>query len=580
MPISDLVSSLLAKRGILESNVAAFLNPSFDEHLHDPLLLSDMQKAIERFFVALEKKERIAVYSDFDCDGVCGAAVFQDFFTRIGYKDFEIYLPHRDEEGYGFHAPAVKGICERGASLIITVDVGISGHEGVAEAARAGVDCVITDHHEAMVGVPPALAVVNPKLPSTGSTSSLQAGRGQVTAYPFPHLCGAAVAFKFLQAPLAEGKRRELPQFLSIPEGWEKWLLDVVAIATIADMVPLSGENRVLVHYGLRVLRRSRRPGLRSLAAKARMYLSSASEDDVGFSIAPRLNAASRMDKAELAFHILTTDDANEAERLAGLLEALNAKRKGIVASIVKDAKKRARQRLEDGGLVTVLGDVAWKPALLGLAANSVMNERGGVVCLWGRDASGALKGSCRSDGAISLTDLFHEAAASFLQYGGHAYAGGFSVSNEAVHTLQEALEVAASNATISPTKERGAAFDADVALPLSAISEALLRDVSLLSPFGIGNPKPVFHIPETRISAVRAFGKQSDHIEVTLECGRTGRRVRAFDFFKKAEHFTYPPVAGMEASVYGTLERDSYRGASAIALRIVDVLPTYPVRD
>ena len=374
MPISDLVSSLLAKRGIQEGSVAAFLNPSFEEHLHDPMLLSDMPKAIERFFGALEKKERIAIYSDFDCDGVCGAAVFQDFFTRIGYKDFEIYLPHRDEEGYGFHPDAVKKICERGASLIITVDVGISGHKGVRAASDAGVDVIVTDHHEAMMGVPPALAVVNPKLPSTGSTSSLQAGSGQVGAYPFPHLCGAAVAFKFVQAALAEGKRRELPQFLSIPDGWEKWLLDVVAIATIADMVSLSGENRVLVHYGLRVLRRSRRPGLRSLAAKARMYLSSASEDDVGFSIAPRLNAASRMDKAELAFQILTTDDANEAERLAGLLEALNAKRKGIVANIVKDAKKRARARFEGGGLVTVLGDVAWKPALLGLAANSVMN--------------------------------------------------------------------------------------------------------------------------------------------------------------------------------------------------------------
>lgn len=560
MVVSDLVQTLLAKRGI--TDIETFLNPSYDDHLHDPLLLSDMDKALERFFLALEREERIALYCDYDCDGLASATVLTDFLRRIGYGNFEVYLPHRDKEGYGFHAAAVRALSQRGTSLIVTADVGISGQEGVEAAGACGADVIVTDHHEPMVGIPPALAVVNPKLGS----------------YPFAHLCGAAVAWKFVQAALAEGRRLQLPQFLSIADGWEKWLLDVVAIATIADMVPLVGENRVLVHYGLRVLRRSRRAGLRALAEVSRLRLSAATEDDIGFSLAPRLNAASRMDSPELALSLLTTGDGAEAARLAQALEALNRKRKGVVAAIVREAKKRARERFTEAQLVTVLGDASWKPSLLGLAANSVMAERRGVVCLWGRDATGALKGSCRSDGIVSLSDLFARAADAFEQYGGHAHAGGFTVSQEAVYTLHERLEEAArslrSDASALVIREHLPAQTGDASVPLAAISDLLMRDISLLSPFGVGNPKPLFHIPESRVIDVRRFGKEKNHTEVTLECPATGRRLRAFDFFKEPAAFTLPPSPNAQARVLGTIERDSFRGAGAVALRVVDFLP------
>lgn len=553
MPVSDLVRTLLSKRGIEDADT--FLNPSYDNHLHNPLLLSDMQKAIERFFVAIEKKEHIAVYTDFDCDGLGSATVFHDFLKKIGYQSFEIYMPHRDIEGYGFHASAVRKLCERGTTLIITADVGISGHEGVEAARFLGCDVIITDHHEVMIGAPNALAVVNPKL----------------SEYPFPHLCGAAVAYKFVQAAIAEGKHREMSQFLSISEGWEKWLLDVVAIATIADMVPLVGENRALVHYGLRVLRQSRRVGLRALAESARLRLPAATEDDVGFSIAPRLNAASRMDNPELAFHLLTTLERAEADRLAKTLEQLNAKRKGVVASIVKEAKKRARERFENES-ITVLGDPSWKPALLGLAANSVMAERGGVVCLWGRDAAGNVKGSCRSDGSVSLAALFTEASGAFLQFGGHAHAGGFSVSGEGVHALQARLAEAMKHIQ-TKTKEKESVSH-DVSLPLSLLHESTLRDISRLSPFGVGNHKPIFHVPESRVVEVRRFGKEKNHVEVTLECPQSGRRVRSFDFFKSPSSFTLCPEAGSNVRALVTLERDTFAGRDSLALRIIDFLP------
>ncbi len=571
MEVSGLLRTLLTKRGIeSDDHIAAFLNPDYEAHMHDPMLLSDMGKAIKRLFAAFDAGERIALYTDYDCDGIASAVVLSDFLRKINYKNFEVYLPHRDTEGYGFHVSAVRELAARDVRLIITADVGISGVEATRVAREIGIDTIITDHHEVMGALPEAVAIVNPKL----------------AGYPFAHLCGAAVAFKFVQAALREGKRRTLPPFLAVPDGWEKWLLDVVAIATIADMVSMTGENRVLVHWGLQVLRKSPRRGIAALCSGARISQRSITEDDIGFSIAPRLNAASRMDHPDLAFRLLTTGSRTEAASLARQLEQLNNARKGVVAGIVKQAKKRARERFGTDSSVTVLGDTAWKPALLGLAAHSVMGERGGVVCLWGRDASGALKGSCRSDGSISLVDLFANATDVFEQYGGHARAGGFTVSHERVHTLHEDLVIAASASNAVSLKGdefvQPAGFDA--ALLLSGISQALMADVSRLSPFGIANPKPVFRVSAARVVQVKRFGKEKNHVELMLECTTSGRSIRAFEFFKGPEHFTSTPAVGTLANVLCTLERDMFsaRGGSAsggkgipgLALRIVDVVP------
>ncbi len=339
-------------------------------------------------------------------------------------------------------------------------------------------------------------------------------------------------------------------------------------------MVPLIGENRVLAHFGLRVLRRTRRQGLIALARATRLSLATMTEDDIGFTIAPRINAASRMDNPDLALKLLTTNDQHEADRLAAELEGLNAKRKTTVATIVRAAKKRARERFSEDSTVTVLGDTAWKPALLGLAANSLMGDRGGVVCLWGRDAAGNLKGSCRSDGSVSLSDLFKNAPDAFLQFGGHAHAGGFTVAPDRIHTLHEELLAAHAKAASEKMVKALEVLMHDATLPLSIVSNNLIRELSMLSPFGIGNPKPIFHIPEARITGVRAFGKEKNHVEVMLECAHTGRRLRAFEFFKQPASFTFEPAAGTSANVLATLERDSFRGPSAVSLRIVDFLP------
>jgi single-stranded-DNA-specific exonuclease len=571
--ISELVRSLLTRRGIISSeDVSAFLAPDYVAHTHDPFLLADMQKATDRVLAAMDTDERIAVYADFDCDGIPGASVLSDFFTKVGYVNFEVYLPHRDREGYGFHTDAIDILAAREVKLIITVDVGTVAHEGVAHANSKGIDVIVTDHHEIPTAVggasalPDAFAILNPKR----------------APYPFSGLCGAAVAFKLVQATLAAGKKRGLENFKSIPDGWEKWLLDLVAIATIADMVPLVGENRALAFWGLMVLRKSQRPGIVALCNALRLKRAELTENDIGFSIAPRVNAASRMDEPDLALRLLTTRDVREAESLAAQLEELNASRKGIVAGIVKNARKRVKERYTENDHLVVLGDTAWKPALMGLAANSIMNDRGGIVCLWGRDANGNLKGSCRSDGKVGLPELFAAARESFIECGGHNASGGFSVSHEKAHSLSDDLAAAlASIERVRGQKENregevleDPVADYDAIITLCEISWPLLRDISRLAPYGIGNPKPVFKIAGAVVVSTKVFGKEKNHFEIVFAIPESDTSIRAFDFFRTAEDFSHTPIVNEEVTILATLERDSFRLPARLALRIVDVLP------
>ncbi len=550
--LSELVRSLLSKRGIQnEPEIRDFLSPDYDLHTHDPFLMKDMDVAVWRLFAAMERKERTAVYADFDCDGIPGASVLSDLFTKIGYENFEVYLPHRDREGYGFHFEAIDTLAARGVKLIITVDVGTTAVDAVEHAKERGVDVIVTDHHEIVSELPKAAAVLNPKR----------------APYPFGGLCGAGVAFKFAQAILQEGKKRKMEAFTNIPDGWEKWLLDLVAIATVADMVPLVGENRALVFWGLQVLRKSPRAGITALCNKLRLRKAEITEDDIGFSIAPRINAASRMDDPDLAYRLLTTRDVQEAESLAAQLESLNTKRKGQSGAIVREAKRRARDRFRAEESVVVLGNPEWKPALLGLAANSVVEERGGVVCLWGRDALGRLKGSCRSDGSFSVVELFSNSDGVLEEFGGHERSGGFSISHERVHELQDALATASQKLVIAPSKA-GSKYDARITL--AEVSRVLLNDISKLAPFGVENPKPVFLVERAMVVALKPFGKEKNHIELTLD-GDCFAPVRAYDFFRRAEQFSFVPQQGSRADVLATLERDAFRGG--LALRIVDVL-------
>ncbi|MDO8594054.1 MAG: DHH family phosphoesterase [bacterium] len=590
---SPLVRQLLYGRGIVSAELAeAFLNPNYDTQTHDPFALKDMEKAVERILKAVQNEERIAIFSDYDADGIPGAVVLHDFFKRIGYLNFENYIPDRHGEGFGLNSKAVGELARREAKILITIDCGITDVQEVAHANKFGIDVIITDHHiplrkgggeSASRGLsttlpasesgtpfikgdqlPPAFAILNPK------QSDCQ--------YPEKMLCGSGVVFKLVQALVSRLKTSKLPNFqtLKLPTGFEKWFLDMVGIATLSDMVPLTGENRVFAHFGLKVLRKSPRKGLSELLSVLRLNRSDITEDDVGFSISPRINAASRMGVPMDAFRLFATTDDAEATTLAKHLDKINNERKGKVASLVKEVRRVVEERGPSTGSgrqqprkVVVAGNPNWRPALLGLVANSLAEDMQCPVFLWGREESVELKGSCRSGGGVDLSLMMQEAHSVFSDFGGHKEAGGFSTTLEKVHLLEAELERAYEKVR-SEYKGEQTAF-ADAVLSFDDVHMRTHEEVQKLAPFGVGNPKPVFLFENAKVRKMEQFGKEKQHLKLTF-AKSDGVYVNAIQFFAKPEDFPVALQEGRPINLIANLERSTFGNRIELRLRIVDI--------
>lgn len=552
----DFTAALLARRGIQSAAEAeAFLAPSYEDHIHDPMLMTDMPKAAERLARAIDRKERIAVWSDYDCDGIPGAVVLHDFLKKVG-ADFTNYIPHRHEEGYGVNIPGIEKLAKEGTKLIITVDVGIVDNEAVARANELGMEVIVTDHHLPSGDLPPAYAVVDPN------------ARVDET-YPFRELCGGGLAWKLVCATLAHGfAGRD-----DIPLGWEKWLLDMAGLSTIADMVPLIGENRVIAKYGLLVMRKSPRIGFQKLCKAARVNQKFITEDDVGFMIAPRVNAASRMGDPKDAFRLFTTTDESEADELAKRLEALNRSRRATAGAITRAAHERLEQRKLSGAIpsVIVMGDPDWRPGLLGLVANGIAEEYGRPVFLWGREGNDLLKGSCRAGGKVSVNELMHAAEDAFLEFGGHAASGGFSISPEQVALLESRLVEAL---LTLPAHEEDDVF-ADATLSPDQVSVKFLYSLERLAPFGMKNEKPAFALHNVLVSEVSWFGKAEEHLRVRIVRDEfDGSTVEAIAFYARRElgDSCMKLTGGVRAHLLAHIERDQFSRTSPIRLRLIEV--------
>ncbi|HYF29359.1 MAG TPA: single-stranded-DNA-specific exonuclease RecJ [Candidatus Paceibacterota bacterium] len=552
----DFTAALLARRGITcEEEAEAFLAPSYDEHIHDPMLMTDMPKAAERLARAISTKERITVWSDYDCDGIPGAVVLHDFLKKAG-ANFTNYIPHRHDEGYGVNIPGIEKLAKEGTTLVVTVDVGIVDTDAVLRANELGMEVIVTDHHLPSGELPPAYAVVDPKARAD-------------EPYPFKELCGGGLAWKLVCATLQHGfDGRD-----QIPLGWEKWLLDMAGLSTIADMVPLRGENRVIAKYGLFVMRKSPRIGLQRLCKVARVDQRRITEDDVGFMIAPRVNAASRMGDPRDAFRLFTTTDEGEADELAKKLEAANRSRRAAAGAITREAHEKLEMRKLEGELppVIVLGNPEWRPGLLGLVANGIAEEYGRPVFLWGREGNETLKGSCRAGGKVSVNALMHAAPDAFLEFGGHAASGGFSISAEQVPHLQERLVTALAQLPAHTTDESRA----DQHLAPADVSARLLLSLEKFAPFGMGNEKPAFALHQVQIQEVSWFGKAGEHLRLRiLRDEFESETVEAICFYAKRELGVQclKLVAGERASLLAHLERDTFSRRSPVRLRIVDI--------
>ncbi len=547
----DLLDHLLFYRGIkTPEDKDNFLNPNYDEHTHDPFLLKDAEKAASRIIKAIENEEKVVIYSDYDTDGIPAGVALHDLFKKIGFKNFTNYIPHRHDEGFGLNEDAVKQFIEEKVQLLITIDCGIADLGHVDLAQKNGIDVIVTDHHLPGPTLPPAFAIVNPKQADC--------------EYPEKMLCGAGVIYKLIQAILS--KKR-----FGIIKGWEKWLLDMVGIATLSDMVPLKGENRVFAYYGLSVLRKSPRKGLMRLLNKLKVNQRYLTEEDIGFTIGPRINAASRMGVPMDAFRLLATQDDDEAEKFAIHLDHINNERKGTVASLVKEVKKHVHERYgEKPEKVIVIGNPLWKPSLLGLAANTCAEEYGVPVFLWGRDGDDVIKGSCRSAGSVHLLDLMQGTSeGTFMQYGGHAESGGFSVTAQAIHSLEKNLSEVFERIR-GEKKENMEYVDSEISP--DDVNYDTYRAIEKLGPYGTGNPKPVFILRDIRLSNVKQFGKESNHLEIIFNKSN-GRPVSAIGFFMTPSTFPKMPVKGSTVSLVATMEKSMFKGRPELRLRIIDII-------
>jgi len=489
---SPLINQILFNRGLTEpSQLELFLN--IDQRLlNDPFLLPDIPQAINRIYRALLSGENIAVYGDFDADGITATAVMVKGLTSLGGQ-VSAYIPHRVHEGHGLKTAALDKLRQQGVSLVITVDCGITALSETNKAIKTGPDIIITDHHTPLEELPRAIAVVDPKRKDS--------------KYPFMELAGVGVAFKLLQALYRSmGKEDDLED-----------LLDLVAIGTVADMMPLLGENRYLVSYGLQTLNTSLRPGLQELLSQARLKEDIISPNSISWVIAPRLNAAGRLDHALPGFQLLMTESAGEARKLASCLEVKNTERQKLTARF----QDKARQKIlsEERASLLYYADSECPIGILGLVAGRLTDEfyHPSIAVRIGKDTS---TGSCRSIPEVNITSAISRCRSHLSQFGGHAQAAGFSLPTENLNEFIESLSRVADEELAGI--ELRPHLDIDGEVRLSELKGDTFRTIQKLAPFGSGNPSPIFLSRGIKVIGCQHIGNNGKHLKMKIKQGNT----------------------------------------------------------
>ena len=507
------VAALLVNRNITSPETAfSFLFPSFD-NLTPPFAMKDMNCAVKRIYSAICNQEKIMIFGDFDADGITATVILHDFFTHVN-ADVSWYIPHRIKEGYSIKPAHIDMAVKQNIDLIITVDCGSDNHEAVALANQEDIDVIITDHHEISQPYPRAVAIVNPKRKDCPS--------------PLDHLAGVGVAF-YLVIALRQYLRKQ-DFWTSIPEPNLMSYCDLVAIGTMADMVPLKNENRILTTAGIRVIQQGKRPGLKALADVSRVDQSFFDSDDISFRIAPRINAAGRMAHARICVGMLTTREKSSAEQTAALLDQLNLKRQQTEKSIVEDIENRILRQPEilDRQAI-VLFDDKWNPGVLGIAASKTARKYFRPVVLISTAATPAT-GSCRSVASVDIHNILTQCATLLEKFGGHVMAAGIALMEKNILSFANMFEEKVAQAVREHPLKKQLILDCD--LEPQEITEALINEVDRLRPFGTDNPEPLFHCTNLQVTSSVIIADR--HRKMTLEkTSPSGTRatIEAFQF-------------------------------------------------
>ena len=497
--ISPLLSQLLASRNITTPEEAEiFLSPKLS-NLHSPFLMKDMEKAVDRICHAIKEGERIILYGDYDVDGVTGTSLLFLFLQEVGAQ-VSFFIPGRVEEGYGLHEQVLEKLREQGKQLLITIDCGISDTNQVHFAQQNGMDVIITDHHEVPEQLPPAYAVINPK-------------RRDCT-FPFKGLAGVGVAFNLLMALRKSLRDQGCFNGTTVPN--LRKYLDLVALGTIADMVPLIDENRILVKYGLHELTHGDRIGIKALKEVCGLSTSTITSYLVAFRLAPRINAPGRLTQATISVELLTTTDYKEAEDLALRLEQENTQRQQLEARIVKEACKifEATPKWEEHKSI-VLAASNWHPGVMGICASRLLDKYyKPSILISCNEEKGIGKGSARSHDSFDLYEGLKACAHLLNKYGGHRAAAGLTISLDQLDAFQNHFDKVVSESISQIEKIPSILIDAEV--NLRDISEKLIQEIALLEPFGLSNPEPLLSSLAFDSYSSRVVGK--GHLKMKIK--------------------------------------------------------------
>jgi len=542
---------LLWQRNLKDKKeIENFLNPDFDSQIHDPFLFAQMRRATERVFEALEKNQVIFIHGDYDADGVTGTVVVYETLLMLksalkSLSEIQISIPHREKEGYGLSHAAVESADKSGAKLLITVDCGVSSIAETNDAHERGIDVIVVDHH----ALPPKLSdyaiILHPDAP--GET------------YPFKRLAAVGVAFKFACGLAALARERQL----TVPSGFEKWLLDLVSIATVTDIVPLVGENRVLEKFGLVVLRKTKRHGFKAIFDSARLDPALIDARSIGFVIGPRINAAGRMRHAKLAFDALTATTPESAQKFAAELEEANRERQFETERMIEEALLVVKDDLSKP--IICIAKKAWPHGLVGLVASRLVQEFGKPAYVVGITERGIV-GSGRSVPGFHVTEAL-QAQGDFLhKFGGHPMACGFTVKDE----ISIAKLFAGLN-DLAPALLRTDAireFRVDLALSPAEATLKFVESLAQMEPFGEGNPKPSFCIHGGILIDPSQVGNNGNHFRFSLRDGSSKLSCIGFGLGAKAKDFKL----GDRLDVIGELVVNEWNGKKEVQCRVKEI--------
>ncbi len=536
--INPLLATILVNRGFTQTeSLDKFLKPTRND-FHNPFLMPDMKKAVDRILLAIDRKEKIIIYGDYDADGITSITVLKSFFNDIGVEVGQ-YIPNRLDEGYGLNNNAIKKIAEEGNQLMITVDCGISAVNEIDYANSLGLETIVTDHHEVAEELPKALAVVDAKRKDN--------------IYPCRDLAGVGVVFKLIQA---------LSISLNLPEEAYLKYLDIVCIGTISDIVPLKDENRVIAKLGLMLVRQTKNIGLRSLLTSSGYR--KIDSTSISFGVAPRINACGRMGFADEALNLFLCKNVEMANVLTKKLNAFNVKRQDIEKRIYEEAVSIIESNnLNEKNTIIVAGE-NWHHGVIGIVASKITDlyfKPSILLCKEGEEA----KGSGRSIPGFDLHDALMKCSDYIEKFGGHSMAIGITLKNSDIERFSEKLEEVAEDAHIEEILPE---IQIDAKISISNINKEMVESLSELEPFGEGNKMPVFAFKNLKIDSIRAL-TEGKHLKLTLKEGNTIANAIGFNMGNLAEDYRI----GDKIDVAGTLEINSFNGVESIQINLKDIM-------